>query len=340
MFSYLSPTTFIKFHKQCEWRIYLEKVKGVIPQEQYENQQTMAQAAGVAFDILVKGALNRRIKVSEELHKEILPKNQAAIQLAEEIFKCYEKEPMSSLKQEGIGYGAVDQETEITWEEGEHHSTCLKIAYHEDSPCDCKQVKQYKSILYGKPDLTLTDGTVIDWKCSGMFGRGRTPDNGYIRCYVYGVGHPFHGKDMGSSGKCDTPLEQINSDWAIQTYLYARLLGRKVADPTLRAGIESICISPENYVYCASYRNPISVEFQVKIEKAFHVAFSKLTYIKELEENGGKLRKEGLCIIEAQDIIEPPHPTKRKCISYGKLCPAAEWCHGYKALEGRGFPHE
>lgn len=300
---YLSPTTFIKFHKQCEYRVYLEKVKKVLPKEEYNKDQTMAAATGVAVDTMIKGALNRRIDVDRELKEKILEKNQAALLLARELFECYQRGPLQALKAEGIAYGGVDQEVELEW-------------------CDPQQ-KVWKSILYGMPDLALKSGEVLDWKCQGMFGQGTRPRDGYIRCFVFGKHHSMHMKDIGSSPKGDdqVPMEQINEDWAIQLYLYNRLLGHNPGAP-LRAGIENICVEykPQPTVYCASFRNPISREFQLTIERAFHSAFGRLTSNDEAK-------------------IEPPNAVKYRCISYGKLCPVALFCPSYlQATENAARP--
>ena len=292
MIPYLSPSSFIKFYKTCEYRVYLEKVRKVLSTEEYRDQG-MAQATGTAFDIMVKGALNRRVKVQEELGKEILAKNEAAIQLAKEIFEAYSRGPMEALKKEGLGYGGVDQEIEIISPEGK------------------------KSILYGKPDLTLKTGEVLDWKCQGMWGRGTKPRRGYIRCFVFSKNHPMNGKDIGPSpeGEDDVPMEQVNEDWAIQLYLYNRLLGH-VAGDKLRAGIENICVeyAPSPTIWCASFRNPISSGFQLKIEREFHSAFERLNESTP----------------EDPKRIEAAQPASYRCVTYNKLCACAPYCEAYQ----------
>lgn len=312
---YLSPSTFITF-KKCEYRVYLEKIRRVLPEEDRMANQTMAMAAGTAFDIMVKGTLNRRIKISEELGVSILAKNSAAVQVAAELFECYQKGPLQEMRKEGIGYGAVDQEISIHWDK----KKCLECSaiYPNTHGISCtfggNTVHEYsetkfESILYGRPDLVLTDGTVIDWKVQGMFGRGKKPDPGYTRCYVFGAGEQFNGRDAGPL-EPERSLPDISRDWAIQLYLYSRLLGHIPGNP-LRGGIENICVTADNVVRCASYRNVIPVSFQLEMEEAFHDAFARLS--------AGDPKK-----------IEPPMPAKYRCISYGKLCPVAEHCEEYK----------
>lgn len=285
MIEYLSPTSFIRY-LNCEHQVYLLKIKKVPTED--SNQQTLAMATGIAFDILVKSALNRRFKSSELLKEKIHPDNRAAIAVAESVFEHYSNGPIQALRSEGIGYGGVDQEVEIEWvnpETGEVH----------------------RSVLYGQPDLTLTSGNVIDWKVSGAFSSsGAKPIDGYIRCFL-------NGKNLGDSSKADQPLETIRSDWATQTYLYARLLGHTVGN-TLCAGIEYVAIGKDNSVSCCSYRNPISADFQVKTEKLFHRAFADL--------KSGK--------------IPVAHATKRKCIQYNRVCGVAEHCESYQRANADG----
>lgn len=321
---YLSPTTFIKFTKICEWRVYLEKVKQVLPKDEYEKEQTMAAATGTAVDIMIKGALNRRVKVEEELKKEIQPRNEASILLAREIFEYYNHGPLQALKAEGVGYGGVDQEIELEWEEPVSPSMQIMAGKVLPIVNGSTLTKTWKSVIYGRPDLTLKSGEVLDWKCQGMFGRGTRPRDGYTRCFVFGRDHPMHGKDMGSSPKGDdkVPMEQINEDWAIQLYLYNRLLGHRAGEP-LRAGIENICVDypkkNQPVIFCASYRNPISQYFQLSIEKKFHDAYNRL-----IESDTD------------HKVIESANPAKYRCITYNRLCSVSQFCEAYKIATMRG----
>ena len=302
---YLSPTTFIRY-LNCEHQVYLLKIKKVPTED--SNQQTLAMATGIAFDIMVKSALNRRFKRSDLLKDKIHPDNNAAIAVATSIMEHYERGPLQALKAEGIGYGGVDQEVEIEWTE-----PCENCQYFTDSnrsngsTISCSKCKVHKSVLYGQPDLTLTSGNVIDWKVSGALSTsGAKPIDGYTRCFR-------DGKNLGDSSKADQPLESIRSDWATQTYLYARLLGHTVGN-RLFAGIEYIAIGKDNSVSCCSYRNPISAEFQVKTEKQFHNAFAQL--------------KSG--------EIPRAHATKRKCIQYNRVCGVAQHCESYQRANAEG----
>lgn len=322
MIPYLSPTSFIRFRKQCEYRVYLEKVKQVLSKEEYSDQG-MPQATGIAFDIIMKGALNRRIKVEEELKKEILPCNTAVIQLAREMFEAYSRGPLQALKAEGIGFGSVDQEVELVWEEP-FQTKPIQVTDKTFIPASSTLgSKTWKSILYGKPDLTLKTGEVLDIKTSGMWGRGTRPKRGYIRCFVFSENHPMSGKDLGPSpeGEDNVPMETINEDWAIQLYLYNRLLGHNPGEK-LRAGIEHICVeyAPSPTIWIASFRNPISPSFQLEIERAYHDAFDRLN--ESLPEDSKR--------------IESPQATKYRCISYGKLCACAPYCSSYKTVTADG----
>jgi len=240
-FAYLSPTTFIKY-LGCPEQVRLMKVEQVLPKSAYE--QTLPMAVGIAFDSMVKCELNKRFKLAELL-EDITPQNRSAIQVAEAIMQHYRMGPLEALKKEGIGYGGIDQETELEFE-GE------------------------RSVCRGKPDLVLTDGTVIDWKVNGAFSSwGAEPRLGYIRCFE-------SGKDLGPHVDADRFMEQIDRDWAIQLYLYGRILGHHPGK-LLRAGIEQIAITKDNIVRCASFRAIISTDFQLKIERLFHQAFKALS---------------------------------------------------------------
>lgn len=295
---YLSPSSFLK-GLNCEHHLYLEKVKRVLGEEQ-PRTYSLAMCTGTAFDIMVKGALNRRIKVAEELKQEIPPEYTAAIEVAKVLFECYNNGPMQELRKEGIGYGSIDQETEIQYYDAHSFPGVIHL---------------WSSILYGKPDLTLTDGTVLDWKCQGMFGSGKQPVDGYVRCYLYDKSSPFNGKDLGPTAKSDVPLEEINRDWATQTYLYARLLGHKVG-AKLRAGIENVCVDKRDVVRIASYRNPITPNFQSYTELKFHTIWAKMN---------------GLVMPDGKPLaIDKPHYHKNKCVKYNKICNVAEFCDAYK----------
>ena len=248
----------------------------------------MAMATGTAFDIMVKAALNKKINLEEELSEEVEPKNKAAILLAKEMFECYKLNALPALKGEGVAYTAIDSTIDLEWNE-------------------------WKSVLNGRPDVVMSDGTVIDWKCQGMFGRGKIPFPGYIRCFKYPGG-----KDQGSS-HTEQFLEQINFDWGVQLYLYARLLGRKAGDPKLKAGIENVTIDSSNNVYCASYRTLISTEFQLNIERQFHEKWAKFNYLT-LNHSSGLMNHKP----------DPPQYHKMRCIKYNQLCNVAQYCVAYQ----------
>lgn len=288
---YLSPSTFLKF-RNCEHSVYLEKVISVLGKEP-ERIQSMAMATGTAVDIMIKSALNRRLNKNELLKEEIFSENKACLLLAEELFNLYSRHALPALKEEGIGFGSIDQETEISWIEKQD-----------------KSERMWRSILRGMPDLTLKTGEVIDWKCQGMYGRGKVPDKGYSRCFLYNTNNPFNNEDLGPL-EDDLYMEQINQSWAIQLYLYNRLLGHKPGEK-IRAGIENICVSKDLTVYCASYRNYISPVFQLTIEKEFHIAFDKL--IRSTAD-----RSE----------CDYPNPNKYRCIQYNKVCAVANFCKAY-----------
>ena len=314
MIKYLSPTTFIKF-LNCQHHVKLLKVDKVLGEE--VDGQSMAMATGTAFDIMVKSALNRRFKCTELLEQKIKKENKAAVQVAVEIFECYKNGPVDCLKEEGIGYSGIDQEVELVYNEC---STCkghcklpMERQYREGGNVERQlgythDTIQWVSILYGQPDLTLTDGTVLDWKVNGAFSsKGAMPRPGYSRCWVYGTGNIFHGKDQGD----DCPhltLEQVNRDWAIQIYLYARLLGH-IPGRQLRGGVENVCVSKDNTIYCASYRNTITTGFQYEIELKFHKAYKALI----------------------DGTTENPVYGEYRCKQYNRVCNVAEHCTAHRA---------
>ena len=341
---YLSPSTFIKYRKNCEWRVYLEKVKYKEETEAMARESSMAAATGTIFDAIVKGMLNRRVKVEEEIEKRVPKEYRSARLVAEAMVEVYKKGPLEALKKEGIGYGNIDQETELQWDEPilpnitnvtfsqspmgslgtikTPSNDGISVSSGTNPANVATQYKTWKSILYGQPDMTLKNSEVIDWKCQGMWGRGTTPRPGFSRCFVYKKGHQFDGRDLGPSPDDGLTMESINEDWAVQLYLYNRLLGHHPGT-TLRAGIENICVDSSKGIWCASYRNVISVAFQLKIEKEFHVAFDVLS-----RSNKDK------------SLVEPASPTPYRCITYGKLCGVARYCEAFQRLQLSGVRWE
>lgn len=276
---YLSPTTFIRY-LNCPEQVRLMKVERVIDKGGYD--QTLPMAVGTAFDALVKGELNRRFNTVEAM-ADILPQNRSAIQVAESIMLHYKMGPLQALKAEGVGYTAAEQEVELEYE-------------------------GVRSVCMGLPDLVLTDGTVVDWKVNGAFSSwGAQPFEGWVRCYI-------NGKDQGPHPKHEDgiTMEQINRDWAIQLYLYARLLGHRPGNK-LRVGIEQIAIDKDNVVRCVSYRAFISPAFQIAMEIKFHEAYTALV----------------------KNEVEHPHYNEHKCVRYKKLCEVAQFCKGYKEYKER-----
>lgn len=272
---YLSPTTFIR-GLNCVEQIRLLKVEQVLSKDSQE--QTMPMATGIAFDGMVKCELNKRFKLKEVL-AEIRPENARAIEVAEAIMQHYKMGPLQSIKAEGIGYTGIDEQRDLTYLE-------------------------YTSVCRGKPDVVLTDGTVIDWKVQGAFSSwGAQPKAGYCRSWVCG-------KDQGTHINADFFMEQIDFGWAVQLYLYARLMGHHPGKQ-LRVGIEQVAVDKDNTVRIQSYRNFISYQFQLDTELKFHKMYKALN----------------------EDESEAPHYHDKKCIQYRRLCAVANYCSGYKQFQ-------
>lgn len=281
-FQALSPSSFIKY-LNCPEQIKLMKVDEVLPRHAYE--QTLPMCVGTAFDAMVKHKLNRRVDL-QALLADIRPQNRKAIEVAEAIMLHYENGPFAELKKEGVGYTGADQELELEFTD--------------------ITGKKWISMARGLPDLVLTDGTVIDWKVNGAFSSwGAEPKPGWLRSYMNGI-------DIGPHQRADMFLEEIDRDWAIQVYIYARLLGHPVGKQ-LRAGIDQVAVDKDSNVRIQSYRAMISYTFQLDTELKFHKAFHAL-------KNGP---------------LEEPHYNDRKCVQYKKLCAVAQHCRGYHAFQER-----
>lgn len=276
MSKHLSPTTFIRYRK-CPHQVKLEKIDKVLGEER--GEQTLAMATGNLFDIAVKSHINRRVDRAKESALKVPSENmrKSANLVVEEIWNIYRLGAYKALQEEGIAYEGVDKETVLEWNGKE-------------------------SICYGMPDLVMRDGTVIDWKVSGAFGRGATPVPGFV--YEHHLGKRLIGNES------PPPMNTINEDWAIQLYLYARLLGHHPGTP-LKGGIEQICVK-DNDVRCVSYRSAIPEAWQLVIEEEFHLAYFNLY-------GGGTVPK--------------PHYHRSRCMQYGKVCAVAQHCEAWKRFQ-------
>lgn len=267
---HLSPSS-MKDWKRCPHRFKLMRLEG----EKVPRVTTLNQDVGTVFDAHVKVRLNRRLQLAEML-KEV--KNEKAIEIGAHLATIYDRTgALQALIDEGVGQVEIDKEFLIN-----------------GVP------------VYGKPDYTMYDGAIGDWKTS-LSG---SPKPGYktLRRWLLHLGQP--GPIEGPHERSDEPLNRIDDDWAFQLTIYAFLMGHKPGKQ-LRARIEHT-VAQANSIVIASYNSYIEADFQ--------------EYCYELP-------KEIWGQIKSMQIPLPMYD-ERKCTMYGKLCEVASQCDAYKAEGG------
>ena len=235
--------------------------------------------AGTVFDAYVKCALDRRINLERlinNLNAEDPVMEQQALDVGHRLFLLYQDSGMlGALEEEGVAMVEIEKE----------------VVLGNGVP------------IYGKPDAVMTDGRILDWKVNGVGSKyGASPKQGYIRRVQHNA-KGFLSKE--AHAKADQPLESLYRPWALQTTVYALLLGHKIGKP-LRAGIEQIAVRG-NTVNFSSFRNSISPEFQREVEERYNEIWDTLQ----------------------EDMIPLPYYSDYKCNMYGRVCEGAKFCDAY-----------
>lgn len=274
---YLSPSSY-KDWKRCSHRFKLVRLEG----NRVEFKRTINMDVGTVFDAVVKSWLNRRLSL-DVLLKEVT--NQEAIQIGSNLAQIYRMSgALQALIDEGVGQVEIDKETIIN-----------------GVP------------IYGKPDMTMKDGTVNDWKTS----LNGSPKPGYSTRREWILGGPNGGwldlPQPQAHEKADCFLEEIDHDWALQTTQYALLMGHRVRDP-LKCRIEHIVVQAKKVVI-AGYHNAISPDFQ------------QMIYDEP---------KEIWDTIKSGEIPQPSY-SKHRCFAFGKECEVSHLCKAFQDAKSDNF---
>lgn len=158
--------------------------------------------------------------------------------------------------------------------------------------------------ILGKPDATRMDGGVQEFKVNGAFSSPKSPNPGYDRCY-YSDGNmkTFH-------PRCQDFLEEIDTRWATQLAVYTWLDSGLLPFRTVPVHIEQVAIRGDK-IAVASFNLKISKEFQFDLWNKMVNAWNNI--------NKGN--------------IPIPNANPALCEKYNKLCPVADKCDYYQAIE-------
>lgn len=134
--------------------------------------------------------------------------------------------------------------------------------------------------LLGKPDVYFIHKNgkpiILDWKVNGYCSKSpKSPEKGYVNVRDGWVGTPSRGSNRthkdafvinidGIRVNVAIPLEQINTDWAVQTSTYAWLCGAQIGEQFIVA-IDQLCCSPGKKIRVAEHRCTISAPFQLGV---------------------------------------------------------------------------
>ena len=267
---YLSPSS-IGDWIHCQEYFKLRRVDGQWPPRGF----IMSRETGTTFDAYVKRLINKRIDPAVLL-SEFSAQNvdhAQALMYGKSLSEDYEKSgALQHLIDEGVASVNLDIEKEVN-----------------GVP------------VFGRIDGFMNDGTILDFKVSGV-GKGASPKPGYYRCIKW-AGYV---EKVMQHDKSDEFLETIDETWALQTCIYTFLMGRKPF-PGMKCRIEMVAVR-ENYKQFASYCNPISLSFQEYVWDLIPRVWDAV-----------------------QDQIFPlPTYDKRKCNLWGRPCDVADKCEAYK----------
>lgn len=285
---FLSPSALAQFEEDPV-DFYLRRMSSVpapkIP-------QTLAMAAGSAFDALVKAALAKQIPDHRPIEASVLLVNQVEPQHRDEATKIGLK-LMSAYKRLG----------------------CLKALLEEgilecDPQCDNIEVPDTHRELLGRrvagipikghPDARgatkdeVPIPWILDWKVTGAEGNSGSVHPGWKRLYdtndamAYRLHpHPRH----------EEPLDTLNLRWASQLATYRWLLQTGTARcegfKDARVAIDQIVVT-EGRVRVAQIRTVVTGEFQVQLRQRYVTAWEKIRENKVLPEELASMDPETL----------------------------------------------
>lgn len=288
--NHISPTAFMLYQRDKE-AFYLQYLADNRPPREPQNQ---AMAIGAAFDAYVKTFLSREFSTKPFIFEQIFenqvePHNRKwAATHGAWAFDSYKKSgALADLMFELQGT-SEEPRFEMSIENRVGRGVDLGVP------------------LFGKPDIhyKLKDGRmqiIHDWKVNGyMSPKTTSPKKGYIELYDAGEKRGFH-KDImpklvdgiyvnGSYG-----MDTVSLDWAIQTTIYAWILGISIGEE-FWIGIHQLCCKNGGegrfpVIRVAAHRGGVTRGFQESL----------YTEIKGLWEN---VQKGTILDPERQEVLD------------------------------------
>lgn len=283
---YLSPSAMSTLER-CE-QLYYYTYMSEHPRPKFTTG--LAANIGSAFDILVKYELAKHIGQEnnprfwpDSLIEDSIPEDirEHCLKVAGRLLQEYYKTPyFRGLLDAGISDMELDLVTDITLGD--------------------------KTIpVRVKPDLSLADGTIFDWKVMGAASKsGASPKPGYTSRYI-------NGKKQSAHKFAGRPLEMIDESWARQLAVGSWALKGISPVEDIRVMIDNLSVSGTGTIVCSRIDTIISIDFQLETFYAMYNAWQRIH----------------------DNDLKHPSASPRVCNMYGELCTYAGICPGYKEMQ-------
>ena len=265
--SYLSPTSFMTWRDNPIkfWMTYLAPPELKLP----KGGQTPAMAVGNVFDAHVKYHLAQ--STGQELPVDMLERTTEARFLGKvspiqedqlvlweglRAYHAYRDSPAMRLMLEGV--------------------TSVEVPMEGTRAID---VDGFRVPIWGKPDAELFRNrrVIMDWKVQGAFNSNRpNPEPGHNYQFVRRlVSGETRWVDCGPSHRAIEPLEMLSERWAIQTCMYAWMLGEA---PGTDFGVEihKVVLYSQTEIEVLVWRNTVGRDFQRRIAQELRLCWEKV----------------------------------------------------------------
>jgi len=261
---YISPTSLQLFERDREL-FYLQYLAFNRPPR---PKQTQPMSIGSAFDAQIKSYITINMGLEgpslEELFEtQVEPHNRDWARIhGEYAFKSYMKSGAVLRLMSELEAATVTPRMEFT---AKGESTIMGVP------------------ISGKPDLYYINKSgmpvIFDWKVNGYCSKGNTsPRKGYrLCCDGWDSGKHSRSNGLGHADASILTLEEIEPSWSTQTTMYSWMLGNEDRQEFM-ASIDQLACKGGEYgdIRVASFRNPVSAEFQAKLVERLTTAWEAI----------------------------------------------------------------
>ena len=294
---HISPSS-LKTYLNCPHKFYQLKIGENKEQiKKKRTPQSLSAAFGSAFDSFIKAFISHDLDMETKYDAEEL--------LVEEI-----PDPKTRGRVRDHARIAFDLYLDTAYESLKADGIA-SIDFHPT-------VKLGEATVLGKVDLLRPGSKMLDWKCRGYLASSKSPHPGWLRKWSYNKKFMSFFESDEPHKRFEDNLEDVNLMWAIQLIIYAFLAGHKPGEP-VEVAVDEVTMRNVKTPSQFDKRKLVVSQLRMGVSPKFQ---NEVFWL--LQEVWARSKTGRFPLAE---------PAKRRCMSFGELCPASDYCQAYKVSQ-------